>query len=236
MRAIRLNFLHMLKFVKHDRMLLAALMAPVLAGTAIHLGVPFAEKLLIQMTGLPVILGSYYGLFDIFFAFLTPVMFCFIAAMVALEEHDDHIDRYLFITGLGRSGYFISRMILPALFAFLITVILLPIVKLTELSSVEILLLCVTGSLQGIMIALLIVTFSSNKLEGMAVTKLSSIMMLGAVVPFFIPAPIGLCVFFLPSYWIGKAVLEGKTIVMLLSVFVAIIWIFILKRKYDRKM
>ena len=79
-------------------------------------------------------------------------------------------------------------------------------------------------------------TLSSNKLEGMAVTKLSSLIMLGAVVPFFVPAPIDLCAFFLPSYWMGKAVVEGKPIVMLLSVLVAVIWILILKRKNDRKM
>ena len=236
MRAIRLSFFYMLEVVKHDRMLAAALMSPVLAGTAIHFGVPFAEKMLIQVTGLPAVLTPYYGLFDIFFASLTPVMFCFIAAMVVLEEHDDHIDRYLFITGLGRNEYFVSRMLLPSLLAFLITVILLPVVKLTKLSGAEIVFLSLTGSLQGIIIALLIVTLSSNKLEGMAVTKLSSFIIFGTVVPFFVPAPIDLCAFFLPSFWMGKAVLERKPIVMMLSAFVAVMWILILKRKYERKM
>ena len=236
MRAIRLSFFHMLKIVMYDRMLSAALMSPFFAGTAIHFGVPFAEKMLIQVTGLPVVLTPYYGLFDIFFASLTPVMFCFIAAMVVLEEHDDHIDRYLLITGLGRSGYFISRMILPAILALVMTVILLPVSGLIKRSVVDILLLSLTGSLQGIVIALLIVTISSNKLEGMAVTKLSSLMMFGAVMPFFAPASFARCGFFLPSYWMGKAVLEGKPIVMLLSVLAAVIWILILQRKYNRKM
>ena len=236
MRAIRLSFFHMLKVVMHDRMLFAALMSPVLAGIAICFGVPFAEKMLIQVTGLTAVLTPYYGLFDIFFASLTAVMFCFIAAMVVLEEHDDHIDRYLFITSLGRNGYFVSRILIPALFAFAITAILLPGVKLTELSGVEIILLSLTGSLQGIVIALLIVTISSNKLEGMAVTKLSSLMILGAIVPFFLPSPIDLCAFFLPSFWMGKAVTERKPVVMLLSVLVAASWILCLKRKQDRKL
>lgn len=236
MRAIRLSFFHMLKIVWYDKVLLIALLSPVLAGTAIHFGVPFAENILIQVTGLPVVLAPYYGLFDIFFASLASVMFCFIAAMVVLEEHDDHIDRYLLITGLGRSGYFISRMILPAILAWMMTAILLPVFELTNRSVAERLLLSLTGSLQGIVIALLIVTISSNKLEGMAVAKLSSLSMLGAIVPFFVPAPFALCGFFLPSYWMGEAVYEGKQIVMLVSVFVALIWILILKRKYERKM
>lgn len=236
MRAIRLSFFHMLKVVMHDRMLFAALISPVLAGTAIHFGVPFAEKMLMQVMGLSAVFTPYYGLFDVFFASLTPVMFCFIAAMVVLEEHDNHIDRYFFITGLGRSGYFISRMILPAILALVMTVILLPMFGLSKWSVAGILLLSLTGSLQGIVISLLIVTLSSNKLEGMAITKLSSFVMFGAIMPFFVPSPIDLCVCFLPSYWMGKAVYEGKTVVMLLSVLVAVIWILIVKRKYDRKM
>ena len=100
----------------------------------------------------------------------------------------------------------------------------------------EIILLSLTGSLQGIVIALLIVTISSNKLEGMAVTKLFSLMILGAIVPFFLPSPIDLCAFFLPSFWMGKAVTERKPVVMLLSVLVAASWILCLKRKQDRKL
>ena len=137
---------------------------------------------------------------------------------------------------LGQSGYFISRMILPAILALVMTVILLPMFDLIKWSVAVILLLSLTGSLQGIVISLLIVTLSSNKLEGMAVTKLSSFMMFGAIVPFFVSAPVDLCVCFLPPYWMGKAVYKGKPIVMLLSVLVAVIWILIVKRKYDRKM
>ncbi|MGN0268186.1 MAG: ABC transporter permease [Lachnospiraceae bacterium] len=236
MKAIRLSFLHMMKVVMHDRMLFAALIAPVLAGTAIRFLVPAAENALIQMADFPVFLTPYYGLLDIFLASLSPAMFCFIAAMVVLEEHDDHIDRYLFVTGLGRNGYFVSRIILPALFAFVMTVLLLPVFGLTKRSAAEILFLSLSGSLQGIVIALLIVTLSSNKLEGMAVTKLSSLMIVGAAVPCFVPAPIDRFAFFLPSFWMGKAVAERKPIAMLLSVLAAVIWILFLKRKYDRKM
>ena len=63
------------------------------------------------------------------------------------------------------------------------TVILLPVFKLTALSAVEVLLLSGTGALQGIIIALLIVTLSTNKLEGMAVTKMSTLTILGAFAP-----------------------------------------------------
>lgn len=231
MRAIGLSFLHMLKFIRHDMMLFAAGLAPLLAGVAIHFGIPVMEKISIRFTGSSAVLAPYYGLFDIFFATIAPTMFCFAAAMVILEEHDDHIDRYLFVTGLGQGGYFVSRIVLPAAVAFVVTVALLPVFRLTDLSVAEMFFLALTGTLQGIIIALLIVTLSSNKLEGMAVTKLSALMILGAVLPYFVPMPVGFLLALLPSFWVGLAVRSGALVYMLLSVGVAGIWIFILWMK-----
>lgn len=229
MKAIRLSFFHMLKLVRQDRMLLAAGLAPLLAGTAIHFGVPFAEKIRIRFTGLPAILSPYYGLFDVFFSSITPAMFCFIAAMVMLEERDDHIDRYLSVTGLGRNGYIVSRIGFPALAAFGVTAMLLPVFHLTPLSVGAILFLSLTGSLQGVILSLLIVMISSNKLEGMAVTKLASLMMLGAVMPYFVPAPFSFVCSFLPSFWMGKAMMEGTLLYLLPSLaaeggWIAVLW------------
>lgn len=174
------------------------------------------------------VLTPYYGLFDIFFASIAPAMFGFITAMVMLEEHDDHIDRYLFVTGLGRSGYLVSRIVIPALGAFVVTAALLPVFRLSALSAAGIVLLSLTGTLQGIIIALLIVALSSNKLEGMVITKLSALMILGAVVPYFVPKPLCYCLSILPSFWIGKAILENVLIYMMMAVLVAGIWILVL--------
>lgn len=232
MRAIRLSFCHMLKLIRHDRMLSVAGLTPLLAGGAIHFGVPLIEKELIRFTGWSVVLSPYYGLFDTFFASISPAMFCFIAAMVMLEEHDDHIDRYLFITGLGRNGYLISRIVIPALVSFVVTVVLLPLFELTALSGMEIFFLSLTGSLQGIIIALPIITLSSNKLEGMAVTKLSALIILGAVLPYFVPAPLYFFLSFLPSFWMGMAMQNDAFGYMIPAVLISGIWILILRVKF----
>ena len=182
------------------------------------------------------VISPYYGLFDILFASVAPAMFCFIAAMVMLEERDEHIDRYLFITGLGKSGYIVSRIVIPALFSFAITAALLPVFGLTAPSAAQILLLSLTGTLQGITIALLVVTLSSNKLEGMAITKLSSLIIFGAAVPYFVPMPFRFFAFFLPSFRLGKAIIENNMIFMLLSIIAAGCWIMILQKKYFKKL
>lgn len=235
MRAVWLSFFHALKFVRKDRMLLAAGLAPLLAGAAIYFGVPIAGEMLTRLTGVYGILSPFYGLFTVFFASITPVMYCFVFAMVILEEHDEHIDRYLFVTGLGRRGYFVSRIVIPAPAAFVVTVILLPVFRLTALSVGTIILLSLTGTLQGIIIELLIVTLSSNKLEGMAVTKLSALTIFGAVLPYFVPAPLCYCLSFLPSFWVGMAMLNNISGYMLLSVLLAGVWIIGLQVRFYKK-
>ena len=70
------------------------------------------------------------------------------------------------------------------------------------------------------------VVLSSNKLEGMAVTKLSSLLMLGAFVPYFVPAPLDLCASFLPPFWTRKAIAEKRPVFMLQSGLVSVVCIY----------
>ena len=116
------------------------------------------------------------------------------------------------------------------------TVILLPVFKLTALSAVEVLLLSGTGALQGIIIALLIVTLSTNKLEGMAVTKMSTLTILGAFAPYFVRGRISYILSFLPSFWIGKTIYDHKFIFMIPAILAAFLWIYILMKKFLRKL
>jgi fluoroquinolone transport system permease protein len=225
---IAISFFHMLRFVRKDKMLLAAGISPMLMGLAIRFGIPAIEKLLVNFTGCGQVLAPYYGLVDILYAAITPAMFCFVAAMVILEEHDDHIDKYLFVTELGKSGYYVSRIVIPALAAFVVTLVLLPLFALAVSKAAVLISLALAGTLQGIIIALLVVKLSGNKLEGMALTKLSSLLMFGALGPYFMPKSYSFMLSFLPSYWSGMAVTEDSIIYMLPCILVSALWIFAL--------
>lgn len=234
MRAVWVSFLQMLVYMRRDRMLFAACLALLLAGILFRFG-PLLEAALTEWLHRPALLAPYYALMDIFLAMLPPAMFCFVSAMVCLEEADERTAAYLFITPLGRNGYLVARLGVPAAAAFLVTAALLPACKLTALSPVIMAGLAAGGALQGIMIALLILTLSSNKLEGMAVSKLSSLMILGAAVPFFIKGNVQYALLFLPSFWIGKAVCENRLPYILPAFALAAVWLRLLLRRYLRK-
>ena len=114
MRAIRVCYLQMLEYMRRDRMLFAACVAPVFAGVLFRFAIPPLETALTGWLESPAILSPYYALIDIFFAMLSPAMFCFVSAMVSLEEADEGITDYLFVTPLGRNGYLTARLCIPA--------------------------------------------------------------------------------------------------------------------------
>lgn len=236
MRAIRLCFFQMLTCMRRDMMLFAACLAPIFAGLLFRFAIPFFETILTGWFHRPAIISPYYALIDILLAMLSPAMFCFVSAMVSLEEADEKTAAYLCITPLRKTGYLSARFGVPAITAFLVTILLLPVFKLTAFSPVAILLLAAGLTLQGMIVALLVLTLSTNKLEGMAVAKLSTLSIFGVVIPFFIKDNIQYVLFPLPSFWIGKAVCESKALAMLPAFGFSAVWICFLLKWYLRKL
>ena len=236
MKAIRLSFFQMIAAMRRDMMLFAACVTPIIAGLFFRFAIPSLQTVLIERFHIPAIISPYYKLIDIVFMMLSPAMFCFISAMVSLEEADEKTVVYIFVTPLGKTGYLSARFGIPAVTAFLITIILFPVFRLTDFSPIAILLFAAGGTLQGMIVALLVLTLSSNKLEGMAVTKLSTLAVFGAVIPFFIKENIQYVLFPLPSFWIGKAACENRLLYLLPAFAVSAIWICFLLKQYLRKM
>lgn len=234
MRAIRLCFFQMLAYMRGDMMLFAACLTPIVAGLFFRFAIPFSEAALVDIFSVPAIISPYYKLIDVVFLMLSPTMFCFVTSMVSLEEIDEKTAAYLYITPLGKTGYLSARLGVPAVIAFFVTVILFPFFKLTAFSIIAILLFAAAGTLQGMIVALLVVTLSSNKLEGMAVAKLSTLTVFGAVIPFFIKDNIQYVLFLLPSFWIGKAACQDRLLYILPAFPLSVVWIGLLLKTASR--
>lgn len=235
MRAIRVCFIQLLSCIKKDRMLFVICFIPLLVGPLIKFGIPMAESILAENLSVQYFLSPYYGLFDMFFAMLTPILLCFVVAMVTLEENDDRIAVYLFITPLGRIGYLFARFGVTAAISCIATLFLMPFFKLTDLTSLSTIFLVLGGTFQGVMAALMIVTLSSNKLEGMAVAKLSTLTVFGMVGPYFVHSNIQYVLSPLPTFWLGKAIYENKFIYVFPSMILFLVWIFYLLKIFLHK-
>lgn len=230
MKQIFLSFLFVLGQIRKDAMLSAACLAPVLVGLLFKFGIPCLER------NLGVTLSEYYPVFDLFLSTMAPVLLCFSFAMITLEEIDDKVARYFSITPLGKMGYIGSRLVLPALASTLITFAVLIIFPLSQQPLIMTVSLSMMGAAQAVLIALMVITLSSNKLEGMAVAKLAMLTLLGIPIPFLMDGNLQFAAGFLPSFWVAKAVQAGSLILILPALGESVLMYILLGKRLEGKL
>lgn len=236
MKALFLSFRMFLWQIFKDSMLAAVCIAPVLTALFFRFGLPFTERILCGYFQKAVILADYYLLFDLFLSLITPYMFCFASAMVMLTEYDENMVGYMAVTPVGKKGYIVSRLVFPAIISIFVSMLLMHWFSLTGWSFGMLLLTCSLTGILSIAIALLLFSFSHNRVEGMAMAKLSGLLMLGLPVPFFLLSDVQYLFSLLPSFWIAKFVME-KTILFLLPAMLTVFtWIGLLYKKFDKKL
>lgn len=225
-----------LKQIWEDSMLAAVCAVPLLIALVFRFGVPVLENVLCTAFGQSSILADYYLLFDLFLAVMTPYMFTFVSAMVMLTERDENMAVFLAVTPITKKGYIISRLVLPAMLSFAVSAVLLGFFALSRWTVGGILLAAVLFCLLSIPTAMLIVAFSHNRVEGMAVAKISGLLLFGLPVPFFLEGAAQYLFAFLPSFWAGKVFEARVDWPAVFAVMVSLGWMWALYQRFDRKM
>lgn len=230
MKRILSSTLQVFKQIKRNPMMFAACFTPFVMGALIKFGIPFLERIT------DFSLQAYYPIFDLLLSIMAPVLLCFAFAMITLEEIDDKVSRYFSITPLGKSGYLFTRLGVPSIISAVIAFIVLLLFSLEKLSIGMTICLALLGSVQAIIVSLMIITLSSNKLEGMAVTKLAALTLLGIPAPFFIDSYYQFSVGFLPSFWVAKAMQNEAVLYFSIGLMVALVWYYFLTKRLFRKL
>jgi fluoroquinolone transport system permease protein len=135
---------------------------------------------------------------------MAPMMFCFAGVLVVLEEFDSGIVTYYAVTPLGKSGYLLSRIGIPTLAAVIYDFILLFFFSAVGIDFLVIIVFAISGGLMGIITSLLVISFSRNKMEGMALVKLCGLLTVGIPIAYFVSGPVQYLFSFFPSFWLAK--------------------------------
>ena len=224
-----------LRQIAGDGMLVTVCVAPLLTACLFRFGLPAVEALLRAELGRAVVLAGYYRLFDLLLASVTPYLFCFASAMVLLEERDDGLSAYLAVTPVGRRGYFVSRLLIPAVWSFLVSIVLMECFSLTRWSFAPLSATCLLGSALSLEAALLVVALSRNRVEGLAVAKLSGLFLAGLFVPFFLRSGAQYLFSPLPSFWTARFAIEGDPSDLFPAVLTLALWMLPLSAAYRKK-
>lgn len=219
-----------------DNMLWAVCLAPIITALIFRYGIPYAETLLCFYFHRRTILADYYLLFDLWLDLMPSYMLCFASAMVILTERDENMASYMAVTPVGKTGYIISRLIFPAAIGLVYAILLTYIFSLTDWNIMLLSAVSLLMSLSSVAANLLIISFSRNKVEGMAMAKIASLIFLGLVVPFFILTDAQYFASFLPSFWAAKLSMDENSLFMIPALLVSSAWILIFRHSFERKL
>lgn len=229
MKAYISTFKFGFKQITRDYMLILMLFAPFLTGIVFRFLIPALDEFIANKFEIERVILPYYQLLDNLLVFLTPSLVNIISSFLILEERDDEVAPYIFVTPIGYSGYILARLIIPSIFAFLLSFVVLMLFRLTQITMLLGVTLAFISTLYALSTTLIVVSKANNKVEGLALTKLTGINFLGVLVPYFIKGNIQYIFAVFPSFWLAKASLAiGSSSFLpsvLLGTIFSVIWI-----------
>ncbi len=217
-----------------DAMLALCLAAPFLAGAFFRFALPLAERVASGRFGVAGLVSRFYPLADLFLGFLPGYLMCFAAAMVMLEERDDGTAAYIAVTPVGRGGYLLSRLVVPLAAVAPLTSLVLALFGLSGLPIATVLAVSLASVPVSAAIALFVVSFSGNRVEGLAMGKLGGIILMAMVVPFLVRDPVAYAAGVFPSFWIAAFAIDGRLADLAGFAACVALWLVPLWRKFSR--
>jgi fluoroquinolone transport system permease protein len=208
-RAIKL-FRIGLRQILRDGMLFALIPAPFAIGCVFKLAVPAAGRIAEELLSFQ--LAPWHGLVDGLFACLTPMFAAMASAFMLLEERDEGIGAFYQITPAGGYPYLAARVGIPMAWAFVSTLAALALFNVSGLSFPAILSASALSAFAGMPLAMLVVSFADNRVEGLALSKMMGLSLLGLAFAWLVPAPYKFIGAAFPSFWVGRLAMGGASL------------------------
>lgn len=189
-----------------DPMLGIAAIGPFVLAVVVRFGTPFVAELAAPVFALepfyPVITGSAVA--------FGPSIYGFVVGMFVLEDREQGVLAAYRTSPLSVHGYLLYRGTTAYVLSVLATLPTLAVIGLVEVPLAVLVGSVMVGALGGPVIAFVFATLASNSIEGVALSKLVNLIVLGpAVVIALVPEPLQFAAAILPTYWPVKAVVAG---------------------------
>lgn len=228
-----------LKLIFRDNILSILILAPILTGIAFKILIPYIDIFISKRFHVPNIFKQYYMLIDIMLAYLSPCFFSIISSLVVLEELDENTSKYLMVTPIGKKGYLIWRLFIPCILAFILSIVLLSLFSLSNLNMILIFLISALSTFNAILMAVIVITFARNKVEGLAWTKIVNLNIIFIFIPFLYGGKFQKIFSIFPSYWISLLVISFYKkcyyLDILYAILITLLWFLFFYRRFTKK-
>ncbi len=179
--------------------LIFLIVVPFLIGFILRAGIPFAEVFLSMRFGFD--LSPYINFITGFIMLVPALLIGMVSGLRMLDDRDGGILRYTAVLPIASGRYLFCRLIISAILAAPLSG-MLPLIQ--GVSGVPILplgMISLSMSLSAPALALFLTAFAGNKVEAMALAKISGILFAAPAAGFFIKSPLIFIAGILPPFW-----------------------------------
>jgi fluoroquinolone transport system permease protein len=189
-----------LRNMSRDKMYILFALYPAILGAIGYFLINYIEKQVSPDNLAPEIVAM-------FLILMTGYVFGALIAFTLLDDKDDLVLMSLKITPISVKYYVIVKLIVAFIFGFIATlVITLATGFLPDATFWTVMLISLSGALQAPGVALIVNSFSSNKVEGFVVMKLSGLILIIPVLAFFVMDWQELFLVFAPGFWPARMI------------------------------
>ena len=188
-----------LRNVRRDPMLRWMVFFPILIGLVFRWGIPFLAEQIRLWLDFNIL--DYTGLLMSVMEMVIPLVYGSVIGFLLLDQRDDRTLFALQVTPLSLKGYFIYRMLLPMLLGLLGNLIFLPLSGFVQFGFGKIFLVSLAAAGLTPVFALFYAGFAQNKVQGMALMKISGLVFMPVVAAWFLEGFWHWIFALLPTFW-----------------------------------
>jgi len=180
-------------------MLIVSIIAPIFMAILFGYGLPRLSILITKQFGFDLL--AYKDLLTIVLLLTVPVMQGLFAAFIILDEQDEDILTFVSITPLSKDGYLLYRLGAPVVINSLLSFVALFIAGYQDVITWSFLPIMLLLALKAPLVALFVAGMAKNKVEGLAVSKVASILLLVPFAFYFVDGGLKYFAGILPPFW-----------------------------------
>jgi len=189
-----------IKNIFRDSMYLFFMIYPIILGVIGYFLIPYIESQVSNTSLVPEITSMILIL-------LTGFIFGALTAFTLLDDKDDLVLLSLKVTPISVKAYVTFKLLISFIFGLIATLVVIFTTGFLAGSSIwMIMLISVLGALQAPGVALIVNSFSSNKVEGFVIMKMSGLILVFPVLAFFIQSWQEVFLVFAPGFWSARLI------------------------------
>jgi fluoroquinolone transport system permease protein len=177
---------------------------------------------------------------------MSGIVFGAITGFTLLDDQDDGVLFSLKVTPINVRFYIFFKLLMTYFFSVIATLLIIYLTPLhQDVPLLDIILITLLASLQGPFIALVMNVFSSNKVEGFVVMKLTGLTLAGPILALFLTNWTEFLVGIFPGFWSARMLtlsivplnypFQSSFIYFILGLFVNVMFITWMSRLYFKK-